>query len=216
MPLHNSRATFLLLPSELRLRIYEYIFLYEPQLVPIFKPPAERSISPSILRTCKQIHQEASPILYSENTILISDSEQIFQWLTQIGRTNIELLNNIRIWVDAVYSTKNTIFSSARESTFWYKVLDKLAREATGLRHVEVSWDAEMSTMHHGGGKDVRFVRELVKIQGLKSISVNGYYGTHWPRYLSEKMGVPAVELYKLSSLQDLRSFQQGTENLIP
>ena len=66
-------------------------------------------------------------------------------------------------------------------------------------------------------GMNLRFVRELAKIQGLQSMVVGGYYGVHWPRYLTEKMGVKVLEGETIEGrLQILRKFQQGTENLIP
>ena len=66
-------------------------------------------------------------------------------------------------------------------------------------------------------GMNLRFVRELAKIQGLQSMVGGGYYGVHWPRYLTEKMGVKVLEGETIEGrLQILRKFQQGTENLIP
>lgn len=125
MPLQKSQATFLILPLELRLQIYEYIFLCKEQINPYKnrKHRAERSLPPSILRTCKQIHQEASPILYSQNIFSISFPPQIFKWLTEIGRANIKLLNTVHICVIGHGSTDKF---SAKETAFWYKVLDLL------------------------------------------------------------------------------------------
>lgn len=220
MSSHNPQNTFLSLPPKARFRIYEYIFVCkpaEPQIIPHCRPAAGPSIAPNLLRTCKQIRSEASSVLYSKNDFLIAEPEQDFEWLIQIGRDNIKLLNSVRIFPCAVYSTEDTFFSSAKESRVWYKLLDLLAREATGLRRVFIYWDAEPSMNHFGAGRDLRFVRELAKIQGLESMVVDGCYGVHWPRYLTEKMGVPVLEEhYNQSSLQHRRRFQRGTENLVP
>ena len=217
MPPLKPKSAFLSLPLEARLRIYEYIFIDKRQIIFYCKPPADHPIPPSILRTCKQIHKEACPILYSENTFLISEPERVLKWFLQIGRANIKLLNNIRIFVDPVMSTTDTIFGRRNEISLWYKLLDQLAREATGLRHVYIYWDTEEAWNFFGAGKDLNFVRELAKIQGLKSMVVDGYYAVHWPRYLAEQMGVPVQEgEHTASSLQDLRRFQRGTENLVP
>ena len=103
------------------------------------------------------------------------------------------------------------------EISLWYKLLDQLAREATGLRHIFVCWDSEEAWPFFGAGKDLRFVRELAKIRGLESMVVAGYYAVHWPRYLAEQMGVSVQERDNTApSLQYLRKFQQGTENLVP
>ena len=215
MPPPDSQPNLLSLPLELRLQIYGYIFPPEPQVIPYLKSSWKKhSLAPSILRTCKQIHDEALPILYSKNTFLISDPELVLRWLISIGRLNIKLLRNIRIWVDPVYSTENTLFTSAKNSTSWYKVLDRLAREATGLQHVEIYWDAEPSCSKFGAGKDLRFLQELAKIQVAKSMVIGGFYGMDWPQYLTEKTGVTVLEEHDTqSSLQDLRRFQGGTES---
>ena len=214
MPPQQPDSVFLSLPLETRLRIYEYIFIGKPQVVPYYKPPGPHPLPPAILRTCKQIHNEASPILYSKNTFLISSPEQILKWFIQIGRANIKLLSNIRIFVDPVNSMTDTAFGRASEFSLWYRLLDRLAREATGLRHVYIYWDAEGL---FGAGKDLRFVREVAKIQGLKSMVVAGFYAVHWPRYLAEHMGVSVQEEEgTASSLQCLRKYQRGTENLVP
>ena len=215
MPLQDQRSTFLLLPLELRLDIYEYLFLCKKEIHPYCSdiPRAERSISPSILRTCKQIRQEASPILYSKNAFSIACPEVIFPWLRKMGRANIKLLNTIYMWVNPVMrKAKNR----AKETGLWYKILDLLAREATGLRHLEVHWNR--SFQGEDAGKDLRFVRKLAKIQGLKSMVVGGYYAMHWPQYLTKKMGVAVVEtIYKDEArIRGSREFQEGTEDLIP
>ena len=222
MPLQKSRTTFLLLPLELRLQIYEYIFLCKKQII-LYKTRKhwiEHPIPPSILRTCKQIHQEASPILYSKNIFSISYPERISKWLLEIGRANIKLLKTIHIWVDPPLIAAGAARYNAKETAFWYKVLDLLAREATGLRHIEIHWC--ISIIQVGGyGKDLRFVRELAKIQGLESMVVSGHYGVHWPRYLTKKMGVEVVEKEDPDESWPRarwvrRMFQEDTEDLIP
>ena len=105
---------------------------------------------------------------------------------------------------------------SVKEAAFWCKVLNLLAREATRLRHLEVYWNPSLQVGE--AGKDLRFVRKLAKIQGLKSMVVGGYYAMHWPQYLTKKMGVAVVETdYKDEArIRGLREFQEGTEDLIP
>ena len=212
MPSQESQITFLSLPAEVRLPIYEYLLVDKPQVIPHCRPATERPLTPSILRTCKQINREASQALYSKNTFLISEPDRDLKWFDSIGRINVKLLKDIRLFVHPVYSTQRTLFSTGSEGISWYKVLDHLAREATGLRHVYIYWDAE-EWPHMGAGKDLRFVRELAKIQGLQSMIVNGFYGVHWPRYLTEKMGLQVQENERSPSL---RGYQQGTQNLIP
>ena len=48
-------------------------------------------------------------------------------------------------------------------------------------------------------------------------MAVGGFYGMHWPRYLTEQMGITVVEEKRGErSLQVLRLLQEGTEDLIP
>ena len=215
MPPPSSRLGFLSLPLKARLRIYELLLVREQQAIPHCKPSFAPPAMPAILRTCKQVHKEASRVLYAENTFLVSNPKRILEWLTKIGRANIELLHRIRIFVDPVYSTEKNLFSGG-EALFWYKLLDKLARVATGLRHVWIYWDT-YEWPHLGAGKDLRFVRELAKIQGLQSMVIDGCYGAHWPSFLSEKMGVLVEEKTRdLSGSGWLKEYQMGTENLVP
>ena len=209
MPPQKLQATFLLLPLELRLQIYEYIFLCKKRIVPHKKHhyPVEHPIPTSILRTCKQIHQEASPILYSKNTFLITYPMEILKWLPKIGQANMKLLENIHLQVDVEDRRRPAVKD---ERADWYTLLDLLAREATGLRHVGVRWDLAFSA--GGYGSDLRFVRELAKIQGLQSMFLDGYYGMHWPGYLARTMGVEVVEKSHLEN----RCYQRDTENFIP
>ena len=217
MPLNNSQATFLLLPLELRLQIYECIFLSKEQILPhrkhndlryLVEPP----IPTSILRTCKQIHQEASPILYSKNTFIITYPMEILKWLQKIGRANMQLLEKIHIQAE-VENRRRPALKDERAD--WYTLLDLLAREATGLRHVEVCWHLPFSA--GGYGWDVRFVRELAKIQGLQSVVLDGWYGMHWPGYLTKTMGVEVVEKPHLENcMGSFSRFKQGTKDLYP
>ena len=218
MPPQEPRFNFLALPPEIRLHFYECILTCKPQVMPDLRPPAERSIAPTILRTCKQIHREASPALYSQNKFLIANPERILRWLQKIGRVNIGLLKSIRLFPHAVYCTEDSLFGDASVSRAWYRLLDRLAREATGLRRVYIYWDSADTFTHFGAGRDVRFVRELAGIQGLQSMVVDGYYAVHWPRYLAENMGVPVQERGQEEQwyLESLRRYQRGTENLIP
>lgn len=218
MPLQNPQDDFLSLPSKARRRIYEYLLVCKPQIMPDYRPAARQPITLSILRTCKQIHSEASQILYSENTFLVAEPERTLKWYIQIGQVNVKHLESIRIFVHAVYSTQETYsIHTTSMSSFWYKLLDRLARDATGLRHIYIYWDAtsaEEFCGHYGAGRDLRFVRELAKIQRLQTMVIDGYYAKHWPKYLAEKMAIPIQEGGDTQPL--LRKYQRGTENLMP
>jgi len=74
------------LPSELRLRIYEYtlapsglLFLVPTKSKRFAVEPA---VTPNLLATCRQVHNEADGILYSENEICISVNAHDTCWPT--------------------------------------------------------------------------------------------------------------------------------------
>jgi hypothetical protein len=51
----------------------------------------------SLLRVSKQVHQEAVPILYPQNTFLVDENQNLRHWLDQNGTFNIEFLKSISI-----------------------------------------------------------------------------------------------------------------------
>ena len=86
----NAPCYFLLLPLELRLQIYEQLYLRSGRLIAVShskrhvelvtdrrqrhghtKLKAKDRFAVLLLRTCKQINSEATPILYSKNKFLI-------------------------------------------------------------------------------------------------------------------------------------------------
>ncbi|CAK1361695.1 hypothetical protein CB0940_02962 [Cercospora beticola] len=66
----QSSSPLLSLPSELRNAIYELLLIHDIRY-PLHqrRRPHDRFCA-NILRTCKQVHAEAAPILYGENTFL--------------------------------------------------------------------------------------------------------------------------------------------------
>jgi len=171
--------------------------------------------APFILRTCKQIYNEAVPILYSGNTFMLSHPEHNLEWLDQIGPFNAKLLKHLRIFPHAVWCSEPVDWMGCRtESPFWCKILDQIARTATGLKYVYVFWDSEPSCGHFGAGRDLRFVRELAKFRGLQTLVISGFYAIHWPSYLTREIGVQVQE--EDPACYGFRNFQRGTENLIP
>lgn len=66
------KACFMLLPVEVRLQIYAYL-LHLPSLAAA-DPHQESRVSAGILRASRQIHDEATPLLYTDNTFLAHPS----------------------------------------------------------------------------------------------------------------------------------------------
>ncbi|KAF2715247.1 hypothetical protein K504DRAFT_457417 [Pleomassaria siparia CBS 279.74] len=193
----NNRVTFLTLPVEIRLQIYNELLVsrfdrtQNPSwavgntdqklvLLHMIQAPQYRTMEPGILQTCKQIYHEANTILYSQNVFAISEPKQLFRLIAQIGFVNFRLIKTLHIWVP----------SSAKLYP-WLQVIYTLAVEASGLRCIELGWGADIEgTWERGLGDNVDFVRALGRIQGLEKLVIEGYYAKNWPAYLEEKMGV--------------------------
>ena len=254
----NNKVALLTLPVEIRLRIYELLLVsrfdrtqnpswavgntnQKVVLLSMGQIRQYRTMEPGILQTCKQIFHEANSILYSQNVFAISEPEQMFRLIMQIGLRNFKLVKTLDIWVPWM-----------AELSTWLQLLDILAREASGLRYIRIGWGAECEfpsqlergAMERGLGDNLDFVRALGKIRGLEKLVIEGYYAKNWPGYLEERMGVQVRAIYghcreereleegdlndgelkieKLirelneKELQTFREYQQGTEDLIP
>ena len=249
----NNKTTFLTLPVEIRLQIYDLLLVsrldrmetpvwafentdQKPVQLYITQLPQYitvdcilrtfRLMELGILRTCKQIYHEANPILYSQNIFAISEPEQIFRFIVQVGLVNFKLVRTLHIWVP--WKAKLAP---------WLQLLHILAEEASGLRSIDLGWSVnygfhEPGAKERGLGDSLDFVRALGKIQGLEKLVIGGYYAKNWPVYLEGRTGVRVraicgycreepeelcdKKLEDEKELQIFKEYQQGTEDLIP
>lgn len=125
-------------------------------------------------------------------------------------------------------------------------MLDTLSDKATGLRSVELAWDAEtgipwpLEARERGLGDNVLFVRALAKIKQLEKLKITGYYAENWPSYLRNGLGAhlhvegghrgnpqdeddeddEEIVVWALDlnekNSQKFKAYQEGTENIIP
>jgi len=135
----SNKATFLGLPAEIRLRIYDQLLIsrfdrrrnpswalgntdQKLVLLHMIRAPQYRTMEPGILQTCKQIYREANSILYSQNVFAISEPEQMFRLILEIGLVNLKLIKTLHIWVPYMATLSP-----------WLQLLHILAEEASGL-----------------------------------------------------------------------------------
>ncbi|KAL8919847.1 MAG: hypothetical protein Q9208_006580 [Pyrenodesmia sp. 3 TL-2023] len=196
----QAKTNFLSLPLEIRDQIYKEVLTVKHDIY-----HDERYFPPSaisLLRTCKQVRDEGCAVLYGGNTIWVDSPRYFLEWLGKIGASNLKLLSRIRIETNYW-----KIWELDREP--WCQILRFLVHLATGLRHVFIFWNS--------GGKDIKFVRELGEIKNLRSVTIDGEYALHWPRYLSEKMGVEVLQAARTEAWWDvLDKYEEGTEDLHP
>ncbi|KAI7476404.1 hypothetical protein KC351_g9469 [Hortaea werneckii] len=97
--LNQENCPLLLLPPELRNRIYDFALLSDPHLsidgrhTFLQLPPA---IFPGLLHTCKRIEREAAPVFYGRVTFWYDGTPSLLKWLHAIGERCRKLLIKIR------------------------------------------------------------------------------------------------------------------------
>ncbi|KAJ5552380.1 hypothetical protein N7494_001758 [Penicillium frequentans] len=247
----STKSAFLALPAEIRLQIYDLLLVsrfnreQNPSwgvgntcqklvILHMIQAPQYRTMEPAILRTCKQIYNEAISILYSGNVFNLSEPKQMFRLMTQIGPTKVKLLRSLDMWIPWM-----------ADLLPWLTLLNALSKEATGLKHIELGWgaDSEFPWMlkrgakERGLGDNVFFIRALAKIQGLENIHIKGHYAKPWPSYLMAKTGaqvhaecgqyhqqevdddaedIQFIQELNKRNLLNFREYQEGTEDLVP
>ncbi|KAF7936361.1 uncharacterized protein EAE98_002580 [Botrytis deweyae] len=119
--LQTSKLNFLDLTIEIRLKIYEELLVAPEPLSLIFtSSPGDKAqliavredgdcLTPQLLRVSKQIHHEATSILYSNNQFHLSrlheefgdrqmpSNEGVVEFLTQMGNYNASLIRHLGI-----------------------------------------------------------------------------------------------------------------------
>ncbi|KAJ3484896.1 hypothetical protein NLG97_g6945 [Lecanicillium saksenae] len=85
-PHTNPKASFMVLPVEVRLQIYAYL-LHLPPITAA--DPQESRVSAAILRASRQIHGEATAVLYNDNTFvahpsLLADFPRLRSWYAPV------------------------------------------------------------------------------------------------------------------------------------
>ncbi|RDW86532.1 uncharacterized protein DSM5745_03174 [Aspergillus mulundensis] len=251
VPLFSSRAcgdtsqkpSFLTIPPELRLPIYELLLVSRDDngdISPVnldvgVQILANRYIQAAIVRTCKQVYCEAVPILYGANAF----STMTVTPITRIGAANFEMIRDLDISIESGFSLD-----------FLMQLLSTLSTDAKALRKFSITWEARefcAGSASRGLGDNLEVVRALAKIKQLDKLLISGYYAKPWLAYLRREMGPAGVEVfeepgdlppvfiiemimkefgreegkYKLEEFQkcelhNFREWQKGTEDLLP
>lgn len=203
----SSNLSFLGMPLETRSMIYDLLLVCRttaagalvgklpwaseyptPQGVIIWGDA--HGVALNILRTCKQIHQEAIDVLYSRNAFDLMFMRDITTCFASSGTTfslNIKYVKSLSV---LVYD---------EETPSWVEFLNTLATEALKLRDLRVVMHGHRPSMTDqewpdlGMGDNLEFVRALGKIRGLKKFTIEGYYSNHWPAYLEKEIGIQIV-----------------------
>jgi hypothetical protein len=137
-------------------------------------------------------------------TFLVDKRAFFLKWLKQNGSYNITLLERLSIFVEAGYY---------HEQHQWLSLLEKVVREAFGLRNISIYWDWYAS---QGAGNDMDFMRTLGHIKVLQKMTIDCFFAKHVQQYLEYNMGMKHwhAEDHSLSSLQEPRKYQRRPDVL--
>lgn len=201
-PIVKQTISFLVLPAEIRNVVYHDVLVSRLDgertgrarhvMIHLIPKSQRTQMGAGLLRTCRQIHEEANSILYSENTFQVRESEDMLRFIDAIGPSNFAYIKSVHIWVP-YHSRLNA----------WLQLLRILADSAKGLRSLVIGWGAdihlgraypERGSRGRGLGDNLDFVRALSKIQGLEELIIEGFYAMRWPAFLEEKMNVAVQE----------------------
>lgn len=92
---HQTKSRFLGLPSELRNVVYHHVLSAHDHFVRI---QATRPLvkEPALIRTCKQIRNDAMPIFYGTKTFLSPSSSNLVHFFQRFDRRRLSLIRNLR------------------------------------------------------------------------------------------------------------------------
>jgi hypothetical protein len=72
-------------------------------------------------------------------------------------------------------------------------------------------------------GNKVDLIQAFVKIQGLATLRISGYYGKHWPAYLEKQMSLDVGAICGREGVVEdddepelFRAYQRATKDLYP
>lgn len=111
------------LPPELRNHIYEFV-LVSPDEALIMK----NSSSPALLRTCRQIREEASSLYYGQNIFLITNAESLcIQWLASVPAKMRAHIKTMRLYTNCRSSGHEAARYKRRLLTSLYSTISRMS-----------------------------------------------------------------------------------------
>ncbi|KAL9109009.1 MAG: hypothetical protein Q9227_006249 [Pyrenula ochraceoflavens] len=224
---------FLDLPDDIREAIYRLVFVSKDQINLSKRERLDRTAA--LLRTCRQVYDEACPILYGENvfefnrvhscrgTYYEKDWAEIgFKdmrlFLTRIGERNINYLQYLYICCEnALPSNRRELPSDLRyKLKYTYDtVLQECLRmisKATGLRKVVIALPNGGNGIPCLSHRDFHFLEAVAAIRASKVVFVNDRMSKKTKEVvnkLTALMTVPKEE--DLGGMKSIRAWNPGT-----
>lgn len=170
---NQINKSFLSLPAEIRLEIYEAALIMPFEIEATFRKRMDQTvlIPGDLLLTCKQIHSEAKDILYSQNTFHASDKTvdtDGIEWLSRIGPRNAQHIRFLTLSI-------NHGISSVRGEESLLRYLRKLKSVLTDLQELtfwiaEHNWEPSFQTLLQFSWGDLK------TLAPFRKIIVGGYW----------------------------------------
>jgi hypothetical protein len=181
----NSKCSFLALPIEIRLQIYDILLISrtdnQKQAI-IFT--SYRWAHFEILQTCRQIYDEGNSILYSQNEFRFYYVDSKLEFIQQIGPVNFGSIRSLHIRVDNI----------SKQSAFLGH-FNILAEEENGVRVMEYTGNSGRVS---GTGDKLDFIRTLQKTKEIRQGWEDPYIYLQDGRYRLSSIGkFPFLELCK-------------------
>jgi hypothetical protein len=149
--------------------------------------PQRHCIPSALLRTCRQVYNEAHEYLYKFNTFHVGDNPDdanyAISWLHKIDKKNAKLIR--RVTID-IYKCK----TESRTLPFVVFMFE-LRNVATKLEELSLWLGRKVQQRYLTSHRFL--VRELERFGELKKITIGGNYATWWPDYLRTKFSMAKV-----------------------
>jgi hypothetical protein len=222
--------TFSALPPEIRLEIYGYLFirptfnLYRKPnspdlctanthdlLVGAQQPVIHHTTIPTaLLLACKQIHTEASTVLYSYNTFGFHDPKVLLAFLVKIGQINTGHVRNLHINVPW----------NQEKWVFWPTELLCRLSKVKNLRNIEIAFETisrsglqiygfrshdDITSLVVGRRLSLEFnlLLALSKLPTLEIIVVWGICSEGWLECLGKRIGCKVLSRRMIDIMED-------------
>ncbi|KAI4220173.1 MAG: hypothetical protein L6R36_007812 [Xanthoria steineri] len=175
------------------------------------QPPSQVPLRPQVnlclLRTNRQICNEASSMLYSRSCFYVSNPNRTLEWLTKLADDNIKRLRSLRL-VLCEFSDESPFCKSQKVA--WYQLVHFIASKAIGMRRLLLSLHAPSA------GRDLPLLEALGGIRSVQTITLSGYYQKEWISYLTKEGIKVDEEERKERDWQALKSYQTDIKEVGP
>jgi hypothetical protein len=170
----NSKVSFLILPIEIRLQIYEILLISHTDE----KPKRNYNhglVHFKILQTCRPIYREGNSILYSQNKFRFHYVDCALEFIEQIGPVNFRSISSLCIRVAA-----NTTRSA------FLGLFNILAEEENGVWVMEYTYGPYVNGncgRVSGTGDKLDFTRTLEKTEEIRRELLEAFISLQDGRY---------------------------------